>query len=93
MKGSFGEPEECLRAHIGQLRLKRESDHRSSSAFVSDWPISAKMTKGMSSQSPLKAKPLRNAGDSVDEELRGWTEDRLLEVSGGTSIQTQGEYP
>jgi hypothetical protein len=33
----------------------------------------------MSSRSPLKAKPLRNPGDSTDEEVRRWTEDRLLD--------------
>ncbi len=33
----------------------------------------------MSSQSPLKAKPLRNPGDSTDEEIRRWTEDRLMD--------------
>ena len=33
----------------------------------------------MSSKSPLKAKPLRNPGDSVDEELRRWTDERLME--------------
>jgi Nuclease-related domain len=33
----------------------------------------------MSGQSPLKAKPLRNPGDSTDEEIRRWTDDRLME--------------
>ena len=33
----------------------------------------------MPSQSPLKAKPLRNPGDSVDEEIRRWTDDRAIE--------------
>lgn len=33
----------------------------------------------MPSQSPLKAKPLRNPGDSVDEEIRRWTDDRAME--------------
>jgi hypothetical protein len=33
----------------------------------------------MSGQSPLKAKPLRNPGDSVDEEIRHWTDDRAME--------------
>jgi hypothetical protein len=33
----------------------------------------------MLSQSPLKAKPLQNPGDSVDEEIRRWTDDRALE--------------
>jgi hypothetical protein len=32
----------------------------------------------MSSQSPLKAKPLRNAGDSVDEELHSWRRSRCV---------------
>ena len=34
----------------------------------------------MASQSPLKAKPLRNLGDSIDEEIRSLTEDKLLEA-------------
>lgn len=34
----------------------------------------------MASQSPLKAKPLRNPGDSIDEEIRNLTEDKLLEA-------------
>jgi Nuclease-related domain len=33
----------------------------------------------MRSQSPLKAKPLRNPGDSVDEEIRCWIDDRAME--------------
>jgi nuclease-like protein len=33
----------------------------------------------MLSQSPLKAKSLRNPGDSVDEEIRRWTDDRVME--------------
>jgi len=33
----------------------------------------------MSSVSPLKAKPLRNPGESVDAEIRRWTDERLLE--------------
>lgn len=33
----------------------------------------------MPSLSPLKAKPLRNPGDSVDEEIRRWTDDRAME--------------
>jgi Nuclease-related domain len=33
----------------------------------------------MSSKSPLKAKPLRNPGESTDAELRRWTEDHLMD--------------
>jgi hypothetical protein len=33
----------------------------------------------MASQSPLKAKPLRNPGDSIDEEIRRLTDDKLPE--------------
>jgi hypothetical protein len=33
----------------------------------------------MSNKSPLKAKPLRNPGDSINEELHRWTEDYLME--------------
>jgi hypothetical protein len=33
----------------------------------------------MPSQSPLKAKPLRSPGDSIDEEIRRLTDDKLLE--------------
>jgi hypothetical protein len=32
----------------------------------------------MVGKSPLKAKPLRNPGESVDEEIRLWTDDALL---------------
>jgi hypothetical protein len=34
----------------------------------------------MASQSPLKAKPLRNPGDSVDEEIQSLSDDKLLEA-------------
>jgi hypothetical protein len=33
----------------------------------------------MPNRSPLKAKPLRNPGDSVDEEIRRWIDDRAME--------------
>jgi nuclease-like protein len=33
----------------------------------------------MFNRSPLKAKPLRNPGDSVDEEIRRWIDDRATE--------------
>jgi hypothetical protein len=33
----------------------------------------------MASQSPLKAKPLRNPGDSIDEEIQSLSEDKLVE--------------
>jgi hypothetical protein len=35
---------------------------------------------GMAGQSPLKAKPLRNPGDSVDEEIRRCIDDHFLEA-------------
>jgi hypothetical protein len=49
----------------------------------------------MSAQSPLKAKPLPNAGDSVDAEIRRWTDDRLLEVlffAGGFALLASMEW-
>jgi len=33
----------------------------------------------MSGLSPLKAPPLRNPGESVDQEIRRWLDDRLME--------------
>lgn len=49
----------------------------------------------MASQSPLKGKPLRNPGDSIDEEIRSLTEDKLLEVlffAGGFSLIAMMEW-
>ena len=34
----------------------------------------------MANQSPLRAKPLRNPGDSIDKEIQGLSEDKLLEA-------------
>lgn len=34
----------------------------------------------MAGQSPLRAKPLRNPGDSVDEEIRYCIDDRFMGV-------------
>ncbi len=34
----------------------------------------------MAGNSPLKARPLRNPGDSVDEEIDRQIEDRVLDV-------------
>jgi hypothetical protein len=49
----------------------------------------------MTSQSPLKAKPLPNPGDSTDREIRGLADDKLVEVlffAGGFSLVALMEW-
>jgi Nuclease-related domain len=49
----------------------------------------------MTSQSPLKAKPLPNPGDSTDREIRGLADDKLVEAlffAGGFSLVALMEW-
>jgi hypothetical protein len=47
-----------------------------------NWPIApfGYRHDGIASQSPLKAKPLRNPGDSIDKEIESLSDDKVLEA-------------
>jgi len=45
---------------------------------VANWPILELGDNGISSQSPLKSKPLRLPGQSLDEEIGKWVNDKAL---------------
>jgi hypothetical protein len=67
------------RSPNGPARRKREI--RVTEAGEQSWQIGAfqlPRRQGMSSQSPLKAKPLRLPGESVDKEIDQWVTDKAL---------------
>ena len=46
----------------------------------------------MAGRDPLKDRPLRNPGDSLEQQIQRWSDDRLLKPASGFGVLALGDW-